>query len=84
MKTPCPPSTGQRGSHTGTLGRSGRRGSGKGHPGEDLPDDTKKGYPTITIAVTSIALVLIQSDNVCVAHILRDVSFLSATADQLV
>ena len=38
--------------------------AGKGHPGEDLPDDAKKEYPTIAIAVTSIVLVLIQSDDV--------------------
>lgn len=41
-------------------------------------------YAAVVIAVTAVAFVLVEGDNLRIAHVLRDVVFLLAQAQELV
>ena len=73
--------TGRHGSHTGNLDRRGRRGFA-GELRRHVPYDAEKGDPSVAITIVSVALVFVEGYDGCAAHVLRDVSFLPASAEQ--
>ena len=57
--------------------------AGQGGPSKDFANDAQKRDAAIVVAITTVTLVLAQSDYVGISHVLGDVTLLPAQAEEL-
>ena len=55
----------------------------QGDPSQDFANDAQKRDAAIVVAITMVTLVLVQGDYVGISHVLGDVIFLPAQAEEL-
>ena len=61
-----------------------RLGVDEGYTDEHLPHDAQQRNPSVVVTVAAITLVLVEGDDICIAHVLGHISFLPALTEELI
>ena len=54
------------------------------YTGEHFPQDAQQRNPSVVVTVAAITLVLVEGDDICIAHVLGHISFLPALTEELI